>query len=184
LKPLPESAAITATDNIMTEHQRRVLNRYTAPANTNVAHNNRALGVTQQFMPEVVPNGYGKYIAESGAKHGVNPIYIAALGEIESGFNPNAPSYNNSSFGVMQINRSAHPAFFAEQNWKDPQTNIDYGSRYYSEQLQRFGDPIAAAMAYNAGPEDYQRYLDGTLPDGPKKREMLAHGAEVQESYV
>jgi hypothetical protein len=182
LKPLPESPAEMATDNLMTEHQKRVLTRYTAPVMTNVAHNNRALGVTQQFVPEVVPNGYGKYIAESGAKYGVNPTYIAALAEIESGFNPNAPSYNNSSFGVMQINRSAHPAFFAEQNWKDPQTNIDYGSEYYSKQLQRFGDPIAAAMAYNAGPEDYQRYLDGTLPDGPKKREMIAHGEKFKKA--
>jgi hypothetical protein len=182
LDPLPESPAIMATDNIMTEHQRRVLSRYTAPAMTNVAFNNRALGVTQQFVPETVPNGYGKYIAESGAKHGVNPIYIAALGEIESGFNPNAPSYNNSSFGVMQINRSAHPAFFAEQNWKDPQTNIDYGTEYYSSLLQQYGNPIDAAMAYNAGPGNYDAYLAGNLPDGPIRREMLAHGQKFKKA--
>ena len=50
--------------------------------------------------------------------------------EIESGFNNTAPSYNGSSFGLMQINRAAHPEFFAQNGWKDPQANATYGAQY------------------------------------------------------
>ena len=63
---------------------------------------------------------------------------------------------------MMQINKSAHPEFFANNNWRDPQANINYGTKYYSQLKKQFGgDPVAAAMAYNAGPGNYQRYLDG-----------------------
>ena len=134
------------------------------------------------FNPSVVPNGYGDLIQQSAQTYGADPIHIAALAEIESGFNPTISSYNGSSHGVMQINRAAHPVFFQQSNWKDPAANIAYGTQYYAGLVQEYNDPVAAAMAYNAGPGNYDAYVRGELPDGPIKTEMLAHGKKFAKA--
>jgi soluble lytic murein transglycosylase-like protein len=71
------------------------------------------------FNPTVVPNNLGPLIQQSAQANGVNPAHIAALAEIESSFKADNISYNGSSFGVMQINRAAHPAYFAQNDWKN-----------------------------------------------------------------
>jgi hypothetical protein len=134
------------------------------------------------FNPTIVPNNLGPVIQQAAQANGVNPSFIAALADIESGFNSNSTSYSGSSFGVMQINRAAHPAFFAQQDWKNPQANINYGAQYYSGLLQKYGEPVAAAMAYNAGPGNYDAYLRGELPDGRVKTEMLNHGKKFAKA--
>ena len=143
----------------------------------------RTMGSFNKFQPELVPNGLGQVVQQAASAAGVDPAHVAAMMEIESGFNNTAPSYNNSSFGLMQINRAAHPDFFAQNDWRDPQANATYGAQYYAQMLKRYGnDPIAAAMAYNAGPGNYDAYLRGEMPDGPKKTEMINHGRKFQEA--
>jgi hypothetical protein len=45
------------------------------------------------------------------------------------GFGGRDPAVTNGSdFGLMQINRAAHPGFFAQHDWRDPAANIDYGA--------------------------------------------------------
>jgi hypothetical protein len=171
MKPLKPPPSLDTTNQTISPAFKRLL--YKTPS---VLRSVRGLGSANTFNPDVIPRGYGPIIQESAQRSGVNPSYIAALADVESGFNPTKPSYNNTSFGVMQINKASHPGFFAQQNWKDPRANIAYGTQYYSIQLKKYGDPVAAAMAYNAGPGNYDAYLRGELPDGPIKREMLNHG--------
>ena len=87
----------------------------------------------------------------------------------------------------MQINKSAHPAFFAQFDGKnDDEANIDYGTRYYAELKQRYGgDMIAAAMAYNAGPGNYDLYVagKGSQISAAKLNEMLNHGRKFATAY-
>jgi hypothetical protein len=92
-----------------------------------------------------------------------------------------AKSYNGASYGIFQINE-IHKDFFAKNNWKDPRANITYGAQYLKQMLDRYGDPVAAAMAYNAGPGNYDAYLRGELPDGPIKTEMLNHGKKFTKA--
>jgi len=140
----------------------------------------RGLGSTGSWNPAVLPSQAQQYVPmiESAASaNGLNPGDVAAMAEIESNWNPEAPSYNNSSFGLMQINRSAHPLFFQQNNWRDPQANLNYGAQYFAGLLKMYnGDYKAAAMAYNGGPGNYDAYVRGTLPDGPIKTEMVNHG--------
>jgi hypothetical protein len=176
-KPIPPPPSLDHVNKNVSPELKALLYNNPSPNRSS-----RALGSTNVFTPAIVPNNYGPLIAQSAQANGVNPSHIAALAEIESNFNPNAPSYNNSSFGVMQINRDAHPAFFAQQNWKDPQANIEYGTRYYKQLLDRYKDPVAAAMAYNAGPGYYDAYLRGEMPDGRKKTEMINHGKKFAKA--
>lgn len=171
MKPLAPPPSMQSTNQLISPAFQKLL--YKSPSTQRSA---RALGTANTFNAAIVPNNLGPVIQQAAQTNGVNPSFIAALAEIESGFNLGSTSYNGSSFGVMQINRAAHPQFFAQQNWKDPQANINYGAQYYSGLLKKYGDPVAAAMAYNAGPGDYDAYLKGQLPDGRVKTEMLNHG--------
>ena len=151
---------------------RNLLDKYQSPDRST-----RGLGMTSTgwnsgaIQPEYVP-----MIEKASAAAGVLPAETSALIDTESGFRPGISSYNGSSHGMMQLNRNAHPEFFANNNWRDPQANIDYGTRYYGQLKAKYKDPVAAAMAYNAGPASYEAYLRGELPDGGVKTEMLAHG--------
>jgi len=177
LPPLQPPPSLASTGSGVSPTFQRLLYKNPSPERST-----RALGTANTFNPSIIPNNMGPMIQQAAQATGVNPSFIAALAEIESGFNPNIPSYNGSSFGVMQINRAAHPQFFAQQNWRDPQANINYGAQYYSGLLNKYKDPVAAAMAYNAGPGNYDAYLRGELPDGPIKTEMLNHGKKFAKA--
>lgn len=177
MQPLAPPPSLATTSQLVSPAFQKLL--YKSPS---INRSARSLGTSNIFNPAIIPNNLGVVIQNAGQRNGVNPSLIAALAEIESGFNPNISSYNNSSFGVMQINKSAHPEFFALSNWRDPKINIDYGTKYYGSLLQKYRDPVAAAMAYNAGPGNYDAYLRGQLPDGPVKTEMINHGKKFAKA--
>jgi murein DD-endopeptidase MepM/ murein hydrolase activator NlpD len=177
MAPLQPPPSMATTGQLVSPAFQKLL--YRTPT---VERSARALGSTNTFNPTVVPNNLGPLIQQSAQANGVNPAHIAALAEIESGFKADNISYNGSSFGVMQIHRASHPAYFAQNDWRTPQANIEYGTRYFKQLLDRYKDPVVAAMAYNAGPGDYDAYLQGQMPDGPKKTEMLNHGKKFAKA--
>lgn len=181
MNPLAPPPSLSSTGQLVNPSFKKLL--FKSPS---VNRSIRALGTANTFNAAIIPNNLGPIIQQASQAAGVNPSFVAALAEVESGFNTNSTSYNGSSFGVMQINREAHPSFFKQSNWKDPASNIRYGATYYGGLLQKYKDPVHAAMAYNAGPGNFDAYLKGQLPDGPVKTEMLNHGkkfAKVMYKY-
>jgi hypothetical protein len=178
LKPLPPPPSIKSIEEA-SPYFKSLL--FKTPS---VSRSTRGLGGANAgtFNPAAVPNDYGPVIQQAAQTYGADPIHIAALAEIESGFDANISSYNGSSHGVMQINRAAHPLFFQQNNWRDPGANIEYGTQYFSGLMKEYNDPVAAAMAYNAGPGNYDAYVRGELPDGPIKTEMEAHGRKFAKA--
>ena len=110
------------------------------------------------FNPELVE--YGDLIQQAASQQGADPAHIAALMEIESGGDPSATS-PTGAIGLMQIQPDAHPSY---GGGKDPAANIAYGTQYFQQLLQQFGDPVAAAGAYNAGPGRYLEHLETGRP--------------------
>jgi hypothetical protein len=107
-------------------------------------------------------------VVERAARaHHVSPALLLAIIDRETGdphrigFGGRDPSISNGSdFGLMQINRAAHPAFFAHHDWRDPAANIDYGASVIAADLRHYdGDVTRAAAAYNAGPGNVDRAL-------------------------
>ena len=185
-KELPLTPSMELLDQA-SPRARQILQRHKS-ANRSI----RGLGETSTgFNSGAIQPMYVPMIEQAAAVHAVPAPEISALIEIESGFRPEVPSYNNSSFGMMQINRSAHPEFFATQDWRDPKANINYGTKFYSDLKKQFGnDPVAAAMAYNAGAGNYQLYLQKVEPGDPrypgwtqrKKDEMINHGRKFAKA--
>ena len=135
------------------------------------------------WRPELVPNNYGGMVEKAASANGLEPASIAAMAEIESNWNPNAPSYNNSSFGLMQIHKASHPEFFSTKNWRDPQESLNYGAQYFAGLVQRYGgDMKAAAMAYNGGPGNYDAYVRGEYVDPRVQQEMVNHGKKYMRA--
>ncbi len=94
---------------------------------------------------------YGEQIQNAASKNGIDPMLVASIISVESNFNSRAIS-SKSAFGLMQL-RPKTAANFSVRNLFDPQQNIDAGTRYLKELLDRYGQNLPLALAaYNAGP--------------------------------
>ena len=171
LKPTPSQEAIQK--NVRPE-VRRILEQYNTPERSV-----RGLGSSGKWMKEVVPNGYGDYVEQASQANGLMPWDLAALAEIESNWNVNAVSRTGAA-GIMQIQEQWHPEYTYSS---DPQEQINYGAKYYGQLLQQFGDPVAAAGAYNAGPGRYQEYLETGRPLPAETVEHMKKFKKAQYKY-
>jgi len=104
------------------------------------------------------PTGpFGSLIRAAAEKHGVDEKLIEHVIAVESNFNPRATS-RKQALGLMQLlPRTA--ARFSVANVFDPAQNIEAGTRYLKELLDRYSGNLPLALAaYNAGPEMVERY--------------------------
>jgi hypothetical protein len=94
--------------------------------------------------------------AASGTYH-LDPDLVNSVIRAESGFNVRAVSPKGAQ-GLMQLMpRTASE--LGVQNVFDPQANVDGGTRYLRELLERYNfDLVKALAAYNAGPHRVEQY--------------------------
>lgn len=106
----------------------------------------------------VVPDvPYGEQIRTAALRNGVDPLLVASIISVESNFNSRAIS-PKSAFGLMQL-RPRTAAELSVRNLFDPAQNIEAGTHYLKELLDRYGQNLPLALAaYNAGPDRVARY--------------------------
>jgi soluble lytic murein transglycosylase-like protein len=96
-------------------------------------------------------------IREAARRHGVHEALIASVIAAESNFNPRAISRKNAR-GLMQL-MPATAARYEVTDVFDPAQNIDAGTRYLKELLDRYPRDLRLALAaYNAGPERVEQH--------------------------
>lgn len=122
----------------------------------------------------------GKVIKDAAEQNNVHPALIKAVIHAESGFNPRARS-NVGARGLMQIMPSTQ-RYLGLKNVFDPQQNIEAGSRYLKELLDRFDGRLSLAIAaYNAGPGAVDRF--GGIPPYKQTRQYVRKVLAYYQQY-
>ncbi|MFP4070657.1 MAG: transglycosylase SLT domain-containing protein [Desulfovibrionales bacterium] len=88
--------------------------------------------------------------------HGLDPLLVRAVIEVESGFEPEAVSTAGAR-GLMQIMPATGDELGLQSPF-DPDDNIQAGVRYLKRMLDDFQSVPLALAAYNAGPNAVKRY--------------------------
>jgi soluble lytic murein transglycosylase-like protein len=125
----------------------------------------------------VVKAPYRELVEAAAERYKVDADLITSVIAVESNFDPKALSPKNAR-GLMQLLPETAERL-GVQNVYDPKENIEAGTRYLRELLQRYNNDLALALAaYNAGPERVQQY--GRVPPFA---ETLSYVRRVKRTY-
>jgi len=136
------------------------------------------------------PEYYIDLIGRFAEDLALDPALVLAVIRRESFFNHMAIS-SAGAVGLMQIMPSTG-RFLARRfglgriNRNDlinPELNIRLGCSFLSDQLRRFGDPVLALAAYNAGPSNVRRWVRNIGYSDPDEFVELIPFAETR-SYI
>jgi len=124
-----------------------------------------SIDVEDSFAPLPAPIAatapFREIVKAAATHYNMDADLIASVIAAESNFDPKAVSRKNAR-GLMQLLPQT-AARFGVRNIFDPQENVDAGTHYLRDLLQRYDNNLALALAaYNAGPERVRQF--GRVP--------------------
>lgn len=145
------------------------------------------------------PRKYQEYVEYYADKYDLDPLTLYAFIRTESNFDPKAES-DVGARGLMQItevtfdwikSKIAPSEELTFDDLYDPETNIRFGTYYFSYCLQRYGNDLAtAAAAYHSGwgtvdslLSDSQYSQDGVTLDSFPYTQMQRYVYKVTSAY-
>jgi len=115
-----------------------------------------AAGSADQDRSALDGTPYAEFIVSAAEAHGVDPMLVRALIQVESGYKPRARS-RRGAMGLMQLMPSTARAYQV-RNPFDPKTNIEAGIKHLKTLIDRFRGVELALAAYNAGPGAVEKF--------------------------
>lgn len=112
----------------------------------------------------IYPIGYVTQLNSQAKSAGLDPLFLAALIRQESFWDPQALS-SADAYGLTQVIPETGAGIaralgveFAVTDLFRPAISIQFGAYYLGGELKRFGNPLIALAAYNAGPGNASRW--------------------------
>lgn len=103
------------------------------------------------------PQKMAEMINDISNRQRLDPDFVNSVIHAESGFNPRAVSPKGAR-GLMQLMPQTASKLGVTNSF-DPTANVDGGTRYLRELLERYNfDVVKALAAYNAGPQRVEQY--------------------------
>jgi soluble lytic murein transglycosylase len=138
-------------------------------------------------LPERQQRRLAMAIVREARRNKVDPMLVVAVIRCESSFNNYAVSHVGA-MGLMQVmpdtgNYLADKAGFKLQrhtNLFDSELNVELGTAYLADLIQRFGSPERALVAYNAGPGLAKKILS---KKEKRDRFMAGYPAKVMKEF-
>jgi soluble lytic murein transglycosylase-like protein len=110
-------------------------------------------------------------VNEASGRYRLDPDLVNSVIKAESGFNARAVSPKGAQ-GLMQL-MPGTASQLGVPNAFDPEANVDGGTKYLRELLERYNfDMVKALAAYNAGPQRVEKY--GGVPPYYETRAYVA----------
>lgn len=155
---LPEGASI----EVPLTRVEKVVDATLAPVSVAKQGPSRNQECSYRFSPEPLPEKtpFAGELLLVGEKHDLHPRLLAAIVEVESGFNPWAVSPVGAR-GLMQLMPTVWSSFGLLEP-HDPRGNLEAGAGHLGKLLKLFGRLELALAAYNAGPGVVRAY--GGIP--------------------
>jgi hypothetical protein len=114
---------------------------------------------------------FSQVVNEASGRYRLDPDLVNSVIKAESGFNVRAVSPKGAQ-GLMQL-MPGTASQLGVPNAFDPQANVDGGTRYLRELLERYNfDLVKALAAYNAGPQRVEQF--GGVPPYYETRAYVA----------
>lgn len=132
-----------------------------------------ALGKTRyrNHYDQRFPTPWQGLVERYADKRDLDQAWVYAIMRQESAFMSDVRS-SAGALGLMQlmpatakqVARQTRTRLRNNSQILDPDTNIKLGTQYLRDMLDRFGSPILASAAYNAGPHRVDRWLPSDCP--------------------
>ena len=121
-------------------------------------------------MKQLYKKEYSEYVSKYSQEYGVEEDLVYAIIKAESNFESDAVSNKNAQ-GLMQLMYSTAEEVaekngieLTEENILDPEININIGTKYISELLEKYECMEVALAAYNAGSGNVDKWIkDGVI---------------------
>ena len=138
-------------------------------------------------LPERQQRRLAMAIVREARRNKVDPMLVVAVIRCESSFNNYAVSHVGA-MGLMQVmpdtgSYLADRAGFKLQrhtNLFDSELNVELGTAYLADLIERFGSPERALVAYNAGPGLAKKIL---AKRDKRERFMAGYPAKVMKEF-
>lgn len=118
-------------------------------------------------LKKLYPKKYNEYVEQYAKEYNLNENIVYAIIKNESNFDKDISS-NKGAIGLMQImqetgNEVANRINIESANLLDAKTNIQIGTRYFSELYQKYNNTNLALTAYNAGTGNVDKWIESGI---------------------